>query len=247
MPQQFALTADSPTDDAAAEAFLRSHRPLVVRPARGQPGEGTTLDVRTPAELGPDIERARAVHERVLLEAQAEGQALSVLVIQGRVVAAVERRPARVVGDGEANIGELVQKQARRREAASAGEASLPLDDEVRQHVAAAGHTLADVLPAGESLVLRRTAWLRSGASVHDVTASLHETLRIAAEQAARAADVPVVAVEMLVPACDRPDYTILALDAEPGLAWYQGQPCAERFLEFLFPGIRPAEEAARE
>ncbi len=217
-------------------AFLHEHRRLVVKPSRGEQGAGISVDVRTEDELQAAIERARAQGADVLLEEFVEGLDLRIVVIDYRVVAAAIRRPPRIVGTGRHTIARLIEKQSRRRAAATGGESRIPLDGETRRVVEAAGHTLEDVLPEGEELVVRKTANLHTGGSIHDVTDRLHPALARAAVAAARALDIPVTGLDFLVPSEEGETYAIVEANERPGLANHEPQPTAERFIDLLFP-----------
>ncbi|GIW50755.1 MAG: GNAT family N-acetyltransferase [Gemmatimonadales bacterium] len=219
-----------------AVEFLRRHGRVVVKPARGEQGAGVSVDVRTPEELQKAVRKARSMCDRVLVEQLVEGEDLRIVVIDYQVVAAAIRRPARVVGTGRHTIAELIRKQSRRREAATGGESSIPLDSETRRCVEREGYSLDDVLPAGETLQVRKTANLHTGGTIHDVTAELHPELADAAVRAAKALSIPVVGLDFIVKAVDRPDYVVIEANERPGLANHEPQPTAERFVDLLFP-----------
>jgi D-alanine-D-alanine ligase-like ATP-grasp enzyme len=92
------------------------------------------------------------------------------------------------------------------------------------------------VLPAGTRLAVRKTANLHTGGILEDVTERLHPTLRKAAEQAARALDIPVVGLDLLVESAESEDYVLIEANERVGLANHQPQPTAERFIDLLFP-----------
>ena len=92
------------------------------------------------------------------------------------------------------------------------------------------------VLPQGQRLAVRKTANLHTGGSLEDVTEILHPTLADAAVKAARALDIPVVGLDLLVPAADQADYVFIEANERAGLANHQPQPTAERFIDLLFP-----------
>lgn len=231
--QQFAASKE---DNAA---FLAEHRRIVVKPVDSEQGHGISVDLRAPGEVETAVERARRFGDRVLLEQFCEGQDLRALVIDFQVVAAAVRRPPAVVGDGHSTIEALVRKLSRRRAAATGGESRIPLDAETRRCVAATGHAMDDVLPQGKTLPVRRTANLHTGGTIHDVTAQLHPALRSAAEQAARALNIPVTGLDLMVPAVDGPDYVFIEANERPGLANHEPQPTAQRFVDLLFPATR--------
>ncbi|MBW3548906.1 MAG: N-acetylglutaminylglutamine synthetase, partial [Actinobacteria bacterium] len=119
-------TSTTPEED---EAFLAEVGELVVKPARGEQGRGITVGVTDADGLRRALERARLHSDDVLLEERSQGDDLRILVIGHEVVAAAVRRPARVVGDGRHTVEELIAAQSRRREAATGGESSIPIDE----------------------------------------------------------------------------------------------------------------------
>ena len=217
-------------------AFLAEHGSLVVKPVDGEQGQGVAVDLRTPLDVQDAIERASTFDSRVLLESFHPGCDLRILVIGFAVVAAAIRRPAQVIGDGQHSIGELIDAQSRRRQAATEGESRIPKDSETLRTLHAAGVDYDSVLPAGQRLAVRKTANLHTGGSLEDVTEILHPVLADAAVKAARALDIPVVGLDLLVPAADQPDYVFIEANERAGLANHQPQPTAERFIDLLFP-----------
>jgi GNAT-family acetyltransferase (TIGR03103 family) len=224
------------SDPERAQAFMEKHGSVVVKPARGEQGAGISVDVRDADALNEAIGQARASCDTVILEEFVRGDDLRIIVIGEEVVAAAVRRPAQIVGNGRDSVQLLIEKQSRRRAAATGGESRIPLDRETERCIAEAGYGLDSILPADERLVVRKTANLHTGGTIHDVTARLHPTLRKAAIDAARAIDIPVTGLDFLVPAVDGPDYVIIEANERPGLANHEPQPTAERFIDLLFP-----------
>ncbi|CAH0318724.1 Cyanophycin synthetase [Pseudomonas sp. Bi130] len=222
-------------------AFLDEHERVVVKPLDGEQGQGVAVDLRSIEEVQQAIENARAFDSRVLLESFHEGLDLRILVIGFEVVAAAIRRPAEVVGDGQHSIGALIEAQSRRRQAATSGESKIPLDQETQRTLQAAGYDYASILPAGEHLFVRRTANLHTGGILEDVTAILHPALVDAAVRAARALDIPMVGLDLMVPAADQPQYVFIEANERAGLANHEPQPTAERFVDLLFAHSQPA------
>lgn len=218
------------------EAFLGEHRRVVVKPARGEQGAGVSVDIREPSELALAVERAQATDADVILEQFVEGEDLRIIVINYEVVAAAVRKPPQIIGTGRHSIAKLIEKQSRRRSAATGGESRIPLDEETRRYVKAAGYSLDAILPEGEVLKVRATANLHTGGTIHDVTAKLHPCLRDAAMDAARILDIPVVGLDFVVPRVDGEEYAIIEANERPGLANHEPQPTAERFVDLLFP-----------
>lgn len=232
-----AVPAQAKVSDAdAAVRFLNEHGAVVVKPARGEQGAGISVDVRDAESLKTAMRAAAAGGDDVVLEQYLIGEDLRILVIDEAVVAAAVRRPAAIVGNGRDSVRILIEKQSRRRTAATDGESRIPLDEETERCVAEAGYGLDSVLPENERLAVRKTANLHTGGTIHDVTADLHPALVEAAVAAAHALHIPVTGLDLIVPSVEGADYAIIEANERPGLANHEPQPTAERFIDLLFP-----------
>ncbi|HKS12097.1 MAG TPA: N-acetylglutaminylglutamine synthetase [Pseudomonas sp.] len=221
-------------------AFLEEHGAVVVKPLDGEQGHGVAVNLTTLEEINQAIEQARRFDSRVLLESFHEGLDLRIVVIGYEVVAAAIRHPAEVIGDGVHDIKTLIEAQSRRRQAATGGESRIPMDEETQRTLRGAGLDYDSVLPSGQRLAVRRTANLHTGGILEDVTDRLHPVLADAAVRAARALDIPVVGLDLMVPAADQPHYVFIEANERAGLANHEPQPTAERFVDLLFPHSRP-------
>ncbi len=175
------------------------------------------------------------------MEEFVEGEDLRIIVIDNQVVAAAVRKPASIRGNGVLTIKELIEKQSRRRAAATHGESSIPLDTETERTIIKAKYKLTDILPERVNLSVRKTANLHTGGTIQDVTSKLHPALKEAAVSGAQALQIPVVGFDFLVPDVAGPDYVIIEANERPGLANHEPQPTAEKFIDLLFPQTKPS------
>ena len=102
-----------PADLATATAFLREHDSVVVKPqARTSSGAGVITHVRSVRQLRRAIVEAASFGAGpVIIEAQVPGPVYRFLYLDGDLLDAVVREPARVVGDGRRNIEALVPRR----------------------------------------------------------------------------------------------------------------------------------------
>ncbi|HLM05115.1 MAG TPA: N-acetylglutaminylglutamine synthetase [Blastococcus sp.] len=226
-------------DLAAATALLQEVGEVVVKPARGEQGRGITVGVTDEAGLERAAETALLFCPDVLVEELAAGDDVRVVVIDRQVVAAAVRRPAEILGDGRHTVADLIRATSRRRERATEGESSIPLDDVTAEVLAEAGWGLDDVPPNGERIRVRRTANLHTGGTIEDITARLHPDIADAAVRAAEALGIPVTGIDFLVPDLEAGDHVFIEANERPGLANHEPQPTAERFVDLLFPETR--------
>jgi GNAT-family acetyltransferase (TIGR03103 family) len=219
---------------------------VVVKPARGEQGAGVSVDIDNPLNLAKSVSAARRVYRDVLIERFVEGKDLRVIVINDEVVAAAVRMPPAVTGTGKHTVRQLIRKYSRRRSAATGGESKVPIDAETKRSIEEAGLTLDSVLPSGDVLVVRKTANLHTGGTIHDVTDELHPDLVEVCKKAAAALEIPVVGLDLIVRDPSESEYVLIEANERPGLANHEPQPTAERFIDMLFPQtIRDAEGLA--
>lgn len=241
VPAQMLLGAQDALADKCLDEFLAAHKSVVVKPERGEQGRGVAVGLTCREDVERAVEEARRLSNNVIIEEMIDGIDLRIVVIGFEVVAAAVRRPARIVGNGESTIEELIEKQSRRRSAATHGESCIPLDAETLRTVRAAGFEMNTVPGPGEEIDVRRTANLHTGGTIHDVTGELHPQLAEAAIAVARAIDIPVVGVDFMVKSPGEPYYAFIEANERPGLANHEPQPTAERFIDLLFPHSIPA------
>lgn len=230
-----------PESPSAIDAALEKYGSLVVKPARGEQGQGVAVGLTTMSEVQTALTRARRLCPEVLIEEQVRGEDLRLVVIDYKVVACALRRPPRIIGDGRSTLRALIEHQSRRRSAATGGESKIPIDAETERTLAEAGYRLDDVAPDGAEVLVRKAANLHLGGTIHDVTEEVHPVLIQAAIAAARAIDIPVTGIDLMVTSPRDVDYAFIEANERPGLANHEPRPTAERFIDLLFPLSAPA------
>jgi GNAT-family acetyltransferase (TIGR03103 family) len=226
-------------DDGDFE-FLKDVGEVVVKPTRGEQGNGITVGVTVEhgaGELTAAVARARGESPEVLIEQRVTGNDLRLVVIDGRVVAAALRLPPEIIGTGEHSVRDLIVGESRRRSAATGGESRIPLDEVTEATVGEYGWQFDDVLPQGMRLRVRHTANLHQGGTIHDVTPNVNRELCRVAVLAAEAIGIPVTGIDLLVPDVTAQEYAFIEANERPGLANHEPQPTAAAFVDYLFPG----------
>lgn len=245
VPRQnsFTLSPDDVREQTAgwngALRCLRDWERVVVKPCRGEQGRGITVDLSSEEELESGLLRAAQLSGDIVVEEFVEGHDVRVIVIDHRFVAAIERRPAFVVGNGRDTIRQLIELRNGELEACTGGESHIPVDQETERVIGKSGYGWEDVLPAGQTLQVYKTANYHTGGTITDVTDRIPHSLRRVAERASQALDIPVVGLDFLLPELHGEDYVIIEANERPGLANHEPQPTAERFIDFLFPETR--------
>jgi cyanophycin synthetase len=237
------------SEEEAVAAFEELCGAVVVKPLDGRQGLGVSLNLTHADEVRSAFRVAREFSRAVLVEELLAGRNYRVLVVGGRMVAASERTPCHVTGDGQHTIAELIEIENRnplRGECHERPLTKIKVDDIVRAHLAKAGRALDFVPAAGEVVYLRESVNLSTGGTAKDVTDEVHPTIRRMCERAARAAGLDICGVDLVLE-----DITaefkngcggIIELNAAPGLRMHlhpsEGQPrdVGGEIIRMLYP-----------
>lgn len=232
--------------DEALEALESLGGPVVVKPLDGNQGKGVTLHVNEPAELAKAYEEAHVHADRVLVERQLSGRNYRLLVVNGRVVAASERRPCQVMGDGERSIAELIElanADERRGDGHEKPLTKILVDEGLKDQLRRSGFGLDDSPAEGQAVILRSCANLSTGATAVDVTDHVHPQTRRACERAALTIGLDICGVDLITSdIAEAMDGGIIELNAAPGLRMHlapeQGpaRDVGTPIVEMLFP-----------
>ncbi|WP_437620648.1 cyanophycin synthetase [Sorangium sp. So ce1151] len=240
------------TAGEAARALGELRAPVVVKPLDGNQGKGVSLNLRTEEQVREAFEIARQHRSRVLVEEMVSGRNYRVLVVNGRVVAASERLPAHVVGDGQHTVAELVELENRNPLRASGHNGVLTkivVDDVVRAGLAKQGRSLDEVPAAGERFFLRESVNLSTGGIARDVTDEIHPDTARMCERAARAIDLDICGIDLVAEDIAKPlgRGAIIELNAAPGIRMHEhpseGKPrdVGGAIVEMLYPPGAPS------
>jgi len=123
-----------------------------------------------------------------MLEQHVPGDDHRLMVIDGRLVAAVRRDPPQLVGDGLRTVSELVEALNCERSVGlrrSRYRRPLALDAVVEDMLARQGLNPSSVPQTGRRVLLRSNANVSTGGTAADVTENLHPSIRNMAEQIA--------------------------------------------------------------
>jgi cyanophycin synthetase len=158
-------------------AAVRIGLPVVVKPRWTDMGTAVSVGLTTQMEVEQAFDRARRADRWVLIERVIPGEDHRVLVAGGRFIAAVQRRPAAVAGDGRSTIAELLARanaDPRRTSGKTTPLNPIVYDDDSERLVRAQGWTPESVPPAGAQVRLKSAANWVAGGTVRDVTDSIH-------------------------------------------------------------------------
>jgi cyanophycin synthetase len=242
-------------ENEAIAALEELNGPVVVKPLNGRQGKGVSLNLTTVEQIKQAFVTAREFSRHVIVEELLAGRNYRVLVVDGRMIAASERMPAHVVGDGSGTIARLIETvnaDPWRGEGHEKPLTRIVVDSVVTEHLAKIGLTLDSVPAQGEMVILREGINLSTGGTARDVTDEVHPTVQKLCERVARVVGMDVCGVDLMLgdisqPVNQKNGGGVIEVNASPGLRMHlapsEGRPrnVGDAIVEMLYPEGAPA------
>ena len=238
--------------EEAIEALGALTTPVAVKPLTGHQGQGVSLEVSTPEEMKVAFEGASEFSPTVLVEEMFTGRNYRVVVIGGKMVAASERFPCTVLGDGVSSIRQLIEIENQNPLRGVGHERPLTkikVDADVRTHLAHGGMSLDTVPKADERVTLSNRTNLSVGATARDVTDDVHPTTARLCERVARLIGLDVCGVDLVIDDISMPITSggVIEVNASPGLRMHhfpsEGVPrdVGQALVDSVYPADAPS------
>ena len=228
--------------------------PIVIKPLDGNHGKGASINVTNWEDAVKGLKHAKEYSRRVIVEKFVTGFDFRVLVINNEVIAAAQRVPAHVIGNGKNNIQELIDitnEDPRRGYGHENVLTEITIDRTTERLIDNAGYTLDSVLPENETLYLKSTANLSTGGTSVDVTDLMHPENVFIAERISRVIGLDICGIDIMAPnltqSLKENGGVILEVNAAPGfrmhLAPSEGLPrnVAAPVIDMLYPPGKPS------
>jgi cyanophycin synthetase len=227
--------------------------PVVIKPLDGHHGKGVAVGVKDEATARRAFDQTREFSDKAIVEMHVEGKDHRILVVNGEVVAASQRVPAHVTGDGEHTVKELVEITNRNPLRGVGHEKPLSritIDAESHRLLQDQNLNLNSVPIPGREVWLKYTANLSSGGTAIDCTDDLNMSTRDMAVRAAKAIGLDIAGVDFITTDIHkRPDETkgaVCEVNAGPGFRMHLhpsegiARNVASPVMDMLFPPGTP-------
>ncbi|MEA5447833.1 acetate--CoA ligase family protein [Leptolyngbya sp. CCNP1308] len=242
------------TRSEALAAADRIGYPIAVKPVSGHKGEGVTADVGDSEELEAAFDRAvEAIPGdqpvEVIVETSIAGSDFRILCVNGRFVAAMERKPASVTGDGQSTISELIRdanRAAARSDTPTSPLGKIKADNAMEVYLDQQGFTLESILEEDRTVYLRKVANLSAGGVSIDATPTIHPDNVILAQDIAQHFRLTCLGIDAITRDLSRSwkdgNFGILEINSAPGISMHLNPSVGDRvdvtspILETFFP-----------
>ncbi len=228
--------------------------PIVLKPLDGNHGKGASINVNSWEDALAGLEFAKKYSRRVIVEKFITGHDFRILVIDNKMVAAAQRVPANIVGDGQHNVQQLIDftnTDPRRGYGHENVLTEITVDRDTTDLLAKKGYTLETVPTKGEIVYLKSTANLSTGGTSIDITDMIHPENIFLAERIARVIGLDVCGIDIMAKNLTQPlketGGVVLEVNAAPGfrmhLAPSEGlaRNVAAPVIDMLYPPGKPS------
>jgi cyanophycin synthetase len=223
--------------------------PLVFKPLNGNHGKGATINVNSKEEAIAAFAYAQKYSHRVIVERFITGHDFRVLVIDNRMVAAAQRVPAHIVGDGINTVNRLIEienSDPRRGYGHENVLTEIGIDRDTLDLLDKKGYALDSIPKKSEIVYLKSTANLSTGGTSIDVTDLVHPQNVFMCERIARVIGLDICGIDImaknLTELLTDNGGVVLEVNAAPGfrmhLAPSEGLPrnVAAPVIDMLYP-----------
>lgn len=219
--------------DKALNVAEKIGYPVAIKPVSGHKGIGVTADVQNAEELKFAYQRAvDAIPEdqrvEIIIEKSIKGSDFRLLCVKGRFVAATERRPASVVGDGHSTIVQLIEQENRkpaRIDTPTSPLGKIQCDDSMERYLDEQNLSLDSIIEKSRTVYLRKVANLSAGGLSIDATHTVHPDNIILAQDIAQHFDLTCLGIDVIAQSLTKSwksgEFGIIEINAAPGISMH--------------------------
>lgn len=217
------------TEEEVVEEAEKMGWPVVIKPVAGHKGHGVTTNIRTERDVRRAFRVAAGTGEEsadgIIIQQQIEGTDHRLLTVKGKFVAALQRVPAYVEGDGKSTIGELIvleNETPARIDNARSALCKIKVDDDLIDYLDKQNLALNSVPHKDQRVYLRRVANISAGGVSINVTDRIHPMNVKLVEDIAANFNVTCLGVDVLTDDISAPwrdgSFGIIEINAGPGV-----------------------------
>ncbi len=213
--------------DALTDFVFFKDKAIVIKPKSTNFGLGISIlkENNNLADFQTGLEIAFEHDETVLIEEFVKGREFRFFLINDEVVGILHRVPANVTGDGEHTIAQLIDQK---NEDPLRGQGYRKPLEKIKKGREEAlflkqQHLSFESTPAlGTTVYLRENSNISTGGDSLDFTDDVHDSYKQLAIEAARAMNVQITGLDMMIPSIDMPaneqNYAIIEMNFNPAI-----------------------------
>jgi len=231
------------SDDTIIQKAHEIGYPVIVKPTYGTLSKGVVLNIQNEQQLVSALKKVRynLGYKSIILEKYFDGDDIRLYVVNGKVVAALKRVPATLIGDGKSNIRKLIKEKNKSRESNPYLSARpIKIDAEVHEVLEEAGYNLESVLNENEKLRVKYKSTMDQGVDLYDITEEIQNHVKqLAIDSLDALPDIVHGSIDMLY---DGNNAVVIEVNPSANISMHmfptEGKPrsIGKHLMDFYFP-----------
>ena len=220
--------------------------PVVLKPLKGSMGKGVYVNIKTKDELLTALKELRKTEKdkRLIIEKYYPGNEYRVYVVGDKVVSAVNRIPANVIGDGVHTIKELIEiKNKERGKNPYLATKPIKVDSEVRKLLESKGYTIDSIPRNNEQVFLREKSNLSQGGDPIEAIHELSDEVKQIAINALKALpSMGHAGLDMIINPKNNREATVIEINSKAEIAFHlfpiagEAKDVPGAIIDYYFP-----------
>lgn len=155
--------------------------PVIVKPTNSSLSKGVVVNITNKSHLENSLVEVRQNlgYKSIILEKYFHGDDIRTYVIDGKIVAGLKRVPAKVTGDGNSTIRELIKlKNDSRKNNPYLNARPIKINNETISVLKKQGYSIDDNLEKSKTILVKNKSTLTQGVDLYDITEELTDEVK---------------------------------------------------------------------
>lgn len=192
---------------------------FIVKPLDSGLGKGVTTNIYSGDDLRGAVKLALQYSDQCIIQERFEGEEYRFIITDGTARAVVIREKPHVIGDGVQTVQQLIVNENKARQQIKGSMVTYPA---LTQELVGSVVDSQEVPQMGQRVELGRGTMISKGASVYDVTGSMHKSYMTIASKIGASLGDGFVVVDMMIKdsqvAATEQNYIFLEYNMSPAL-----------------------------
>ncbi len=187
------------TKEQALEIFHRIDKPCITKPNLGSRSRHTYVHLETEEQFLKGFFSAKQLSPWVVIEEELQGQVHRGTLVNGNLIAVMNREAPFVIGDGVSSIKELVDKENNNPARQGPIFHTISFGEEMDMVLQSQQLTVSSILEKGRKVYVHPKVGRGSGGCTTDCTDETHPEIKEMLQNVARTLQDPLIGVDFIV------------------------------------------------
>lgn len=200
IPVPTAYTIHKSDDENASLDFILYNLqfPLVVKPLYGSFGQGVCCNITNREDLQKEVKKILEIDDYVVIEKFYKNlQSYRVLLFNNKIIALAKRYPARIIGDGEKTVKELVAIENIKRKQNRSYMKPILFDSETRERFKEFDITQDTIIEKHKTISLNYTSNANRGGTIENIPIKMCKENILLMRKIARVLNLNILGIDI--------------------------------------------------